>query len=274
MSSEAHHDPVNALSEADATGTAAEIFAEIRETMEIPLVTSIWRTLAGIEGGLESAWAATCPLYESGGPQALLDKLGLEISLPLPDKSPEDLLKPISESERSDIYSIFKAYNRSNSLNLLALTALVSEAPPTDGALPPATRPAPWPHLPELLAKKQINESDWQILENIKHIGASFENPAIPTLWRHLIHWPELVDGIHESYLPLQASGAIDHAIEQVRQFAEKSASSISTFKGSTAEIPEDAMHMIRSYVGHLPSVSRMVTVGNSVTKWLEGYEG
>jgi hypothetical protein len=40
MSSENHHDPVNALSEEDATGRTAEIFAKIREVMEIPMVTS------------------------------------------------------------------------------------------------------------------------------------------------------------------------------------------------------------------------------------------
>ena len=68
MSNENHHDPVTALSEEDATGRTAEIFAEIREVMQIPLVTSIWRTLAAVDGGLETAWPATRPLYESGQP--------------------------------------------------------------------------------------------------------------------------------------------------------------------------------------------------------------
>ena len=46
--------PVTAMAESDATGEVAEIFADIRETMEIPLITSIWRILVDIEGGLRS----------------------------------------------------------------------------------------------------------------------------------------------------------------------------------------------------------------------------
>ena len=47
--------PVTAMAESDATGEVAEIFADIRETMEIPLLTSIWRILVDIEGGLRSS---------------------------------------------------------------------------------------------------------------------------------------------------------------------------------------------------------------------------
>ena len=37
-------DPVSAIAEEDAVGEVAEIFADIRATMDIPLLTSIWRT--------------------------------------------------------------------------------------------------------------------------------------------------------------------------------------------------------------------------------------
>ena len=67
-------DPVTAISEAEATGRTAEIFADIREVMQIPLITSIWRVLADFDGGLEAAWAAVRPIYESGRPDAALQK--------------------------------------------------------------------------------------------------------------------------------------------------------------------------------------------------------
>ncbi len=62
------HDPVSAIAEADATGETAALFADIRRTMQIPFVTSIWRTLAGVEGGLRAVWTAAKPLYASGQP--------------------------------------------------------------------------------------------------------------------------------------------------------------------------------------------------------------
>lgn len=34
--------------------------------MRIPLVTSIWRGLAGMDDSLRLAWAAAKPIYESG----------------------------------------------------------------------------------------------------------------------------------------------------------------------------------------------------------------
>ena len=43
MSEGYRHDPVSAIAEAEATGETAVIFADIRQTMQLPLITSIWR---------------------------------------------------------------------------------------------------------------------------------------------------------------------------------------------------------------------------------------
>ena len=60
------YDPVTAMDEATATGETAVLFAEIRQTMRIPLVTSIWPGLAGMDDSLPMAWAAAKPIYERG----------------------------------------------------------------------------------------------------------------------------------------------------------------------------------------------------------------
>ena len=273
MTNENKHDPVNALAEADATGRTAEIFAEIRELMEIPLITSIWRTLAAVEDGLESAWAATRPLYESGQPQAVLEKLKAQANFPVPGKRSIEQLEEAGYlgQDRSTILTILDAYNRSNGLNLIALTALVSNSDGQSSSYSRPPSPAPWPTLPLLLSKEEINTADWQVLERIKHIGATDDNPSIPTLWRHLMHWPGLLELILNSYLPLHQNGTINRDIEEVRKFAESEAPALSNFKSSTDAIPDEAIGMIRSYVGHPPSVTRMVTVGHGVVRWLEG---
>ena len=48
------------------------MFSEIRQTMRIPLVTSIWRGLAGMGDSLRLARAAAKPIYESGEPERAL----------------------------------------------------------------------------------------------------------------------------------------------------------------------------------------------------------
>jgi hypothetical protein len=52
MGSDLSYDPVTAVDEASATGESAAIFADIRQTMGISLVTSIWCGLAGMEVSL------------------------------------------------------------------------------------------------------------------------------------------------------------------------------------------------------------------------------
>ena len=51
------YDPVTAMDEATATGETAVLFSEIRQTMRIPPVTSIWRGLAGMDDSLRLAAA-------------------------------------------------------------------------------------------------------------------------------------------------------------------------------------------------------------------------
>ena len=60
------YDPVTAISENEAKGKTAEIFEDIRNTMNIPLITSIWRGLASMDNSLEDIWLLTKPIYLSG----------------------------------------------------------------------------------------------------------------------------------------------------------------------------------------------------------------
>ena len=69
MSSDISYDPVSALDENEAVGAIADIFLDIRHTMKIPLVTSIWRGLADIDNSLETVWAMACLLYTSPSPR-------------------------------------------------------------------------------------------------------------------------------------------------------------------------------------------------------------
>ncbi len=265
------HDPVSAISEAEATGRTAEIFAEIREVMQIPLVTSIWRTLEAIEGGLEAAWGAARPIYESGQPDALLAQLRKEIELPTPEPIPADALNSVNLDGKDceSISSILAAYNRSNSLNLIALTALVRKS--SSIQLRSVDRPeVKWPTLPPLLSKAEIDPGNWSLLETTIALGVNLPTTALPTLWRHLIYWPGFVDLMLEHYKPLHQSGVLFKMVQEVTTFVEKHAPEMSHFRDGSADIPEEALQMIEDYVGEPPSVSRMASLGTSVAQWLE----
>ena len=61
MTADFAYHPGTAIDEVKAVGETAALFAEICQIMRIPLVTSIWRGLAGVDDSLHLAWAAAKP---------------------------------------------------------------------------------------------------------------------------------------------------------------------------------------------------------------------
>jgi hypothetical protein len=264
-------DPVTAISEAGAIGLVAEIFADIRSVMRIPLITSIWRTLADIEGGLEAAWAVTRPIYETGQPDAALQNLKAQKPFPsLAPLAPGQLESVgVSNDDLPVVRGIVGAYSRSNGMNLIALTALV-----TDPKGEPATYPIPpppdrWPELPALLAQSEINAETWGILQQIKHLGATGHDSALATLWRHLAHWPGLLSLIITSYDSSQRDGTLLEARQHVMDLARLEAEAIAHLKPANIDMPTEARQMIERYVGSPANVNRLVTLGHGVAEWL-----
>ena len=233
-------DPVTAISEAKATGRTAEIFADIREVMQIPLITSIWRTLADIEGGLEATWAATRPIYETGQPDAALQALKVKSKFPVPGPLSAATLRStgLLAEDRQAFGAVIDAYNRSNGMNLIALNALVGE-PSGQASNYTLTSPDSWPELWPLLEKEEIEAETWALLERVKLLGATNDNPSIATLWRHLAHWPGLLSLVIESYEPMQEEGEIDGAIEGVMESVIVAAAGISHFQPSRRSVAD-----------------------------------
>ena len=53
------------ITEKEATGEVAEIYQDIRETMNMPFPQTIWRNLATKEGALQWVWYSLKPIYQS-----------------------------------------------------------------------------------------------------------------------------------------------------------------------------------------------------------------
>ena len=270
------HDPLTAISEAEATGEIAVCFADIRSTMQLPLLTSIWRTLAGVEGGLQTVWSASKPLFASGFPDSLLTRFQNPSLLPVPSESALVRLKNAGLSRESleVIQGLVDVYTRSNSLNLLVLTALFAN--PTDQLEEekPTQRAIEIPELPRLLEPHEIEPATWRLLLDINEFGASPDEPGLATLWRHLAHWPEALSVLYDALLPLQKNGVISRSIEQVLEVAQAEGSRLATLRPLELQAPEVARLMIKKYVTHPGLVARMVAIGNGLSIWLRSDTG
>ncbi len=265
------HDPVTALSEAAATGRTAEIFADIRDVMQLPLITSVWRSLAAVDNGLESVWEAVRPIMLSRQPDVALQELLSSTSLPVPNIQFADAASGIdlTTSDISSATVVADAYNRSNGLNLFAITALVGESSTQPSLGPVGVSHHAWPKLPVLLEKSEIDPETWALLEQIKLLGASEASPAIATLWRHLAHWPVLLKLIIRSYEPMHEDGSLETTISGVFDAVGEIASRIDASAVNSSRIPDDAMHMIQNYVNNPGAVNRMVALGHGVREWI-----
>ncbi|MHA1553744.1 MAG: hypothetical protein ACTSU0_04975, partial [Alphaproteobacteria bacterium] len=216
-------DPVSAIAEVDATGRTAQIFTDIRDVMQIPLVTSIWRTLDDVDGGLEAVWSATRPIYLSGLPDELLAKMEAEIEFPVPARLTWQRMREagLKAGDRSEILAVFDAYNRSNGLNLIALTALARRAEGSVASARSRPKSISWPQLTPLLGPDEIGESEWALLKRAAHIGLKRPDDEIPTLWRHLLRWPAAVDLFVRYFEPLHSKGVLLRTVGDVEEFVE-----------------------------------------------------
>ena len=265
------HDPVEAISEAEATGETAAIFADIRRTMQIPMITSIWRTLVDIEGGLSATWEVTKPLYKTGQPAAALMKLRAQAVLPVPEPLAPGQLScaGVREEELPVILALIEAYNRSNGMNLMALTGLVvtPSGAPSNAPVPPD--PPPWPELPPLPAPADIPADIWTLLRHINRFGAVPGEEGLATIWRHMAHWPGLLAVIYAGLAPLQRDGTIQRSKQQILEIAQAEGKRLAHLRPEIVPLPEVARQMITNYVLDPGLVARMVTIGHGLARWL-----
>ena len=194
MNSDISYDPVSVLDEKEAIGETAKIFKDIRETMNIPLITSIWRGLAEIDDSLKKIWTIARPIYETQNPEKKLKEIIEEIKLPLLPKFTDDELSKcrLTHKDWKEILIILKAYNRSNGMNMVVLHSIIKQNFPSCLNIPKnKKKKIIWPVLQKLKKKEEIKPNIWQLVCNVNSICApNGKNSHVATLWRHLAHWP------------------------------------------------------------------------------------
>ena len=270
MSADFSYDPVTAADEATATGATAEIFADIRETMGIPLITSIWRGLAGMGDSLHTVWSAAKPIYLSGRVDESLARVIERTGLPMPQPlAPTQLARAgIDDSQLNTIRTIIDAYNRSNGMNMVALAALVSAQTGERGdALPRTTRK--WNEFPALLPRDAIDDDTWDLIRRVNAFGAPGIDAHVATLWRHLAHWPSLLSLIHSGLAPRQADGSINSAATRMVELTRQEGVRLAPWRSENIALSDPVRKTITDYVTLPTLVARMVTIGNTLAHWL-----
>jgi hypothetical protein len=268
-------DPVSAVSEAGATGEIADIFADIRHVYQVGVVNLIWRHLATFPGALPWVWQLVKPVYVDGAVKREATALRASIALPDLPVFPAAALPALGLSERDveQIRAVLAAYDRTNAMALIALSAVDCKIAVMgsghDGVVAERTE-APASSqakliLPSLLSLAEMSPETAELVVTINRLGAQRDAPILASMYRHLAHWPPYLALAWAMIAPLDADARLDDAILDVlakarasgrRVVARLPTPSLTLASAVRAEVS----HALDRFTGDL--IPRMIVIG------------
>ncbi len=218
-------DPVPAIIEASATGEIVEIFGDIRRVLGVDVVNLIWRHLATIDGALAWAWTTLRPVYEDGTIAAEAAALHADLDLPALPGIPAEAFVALGlrGDDISAIRDTLAAYDRTNAMALIALSALLSvlgEAPSLPDAIPPPDireDQEPKISLPRLLSLADLPTETAALIMTLNRLGTRRPGAVVASMYRHLAHWPAYLALVWAIIAPLDADGRLERSIVETR---------------------------------------------------------
>jgi hypothetical protein len=217
-------DPVPAITEAAATGETAEIFADIRRVLGVEVVNLIWRHLATIPDALPWAWWTLRPAYLDGTIVSEAASLHAELALPLLPRFPPEVFAALglAGGDMDTIRNILAAYDRTNAMAAVALTALlnrldrpstavIAAGPPFDAG--PSPEPFPSIPLPALPNVADLPKTTADLVVLLNRLGTRRQNAVLASMYRHLAYWPGYLALVCAAIAPFDASGLLERSI-------------------------------------------------------------
>ena len=216
------------ITEKEATGEVAEIYQDIRETMNMPFPQTIWRNLATKEGALQWVWYSLKPIYQSGAVAHYASELRSSLDVPSISTIPESAFNilGISNQDRQHISEFLDSLNFGNSQNIIGLSALYSE-PSHEAQTQTFKNPAKrkYSDLPSLIDPDTLGKNEKALFDLINQIGQDV-SVGLPPLWsRGLARWPKLLPIIWNTLSMIEADGRLEQLKQKTKDEAFKNSS-------------------------------------------------
>jgi hypothetical protein len=239
-------DPVAAVTEAEATGETAAIFADIRAVYGVGVVNLVWRHLATLPDALPWVWACVRPAYVSGAVAGAATAFRAAAVLPVaPGLSAADKAQAgLDATAQAGIDAVLAAYDRTNAMALVALSAVLARLEGKTGDLTqPAGHTAPGEAvpLPPLPGVEQMAPATAELVHRLNRLGTAEPTPLLASMYRHLSYWPAYLALAWDQLAPLDADGRLATAIAEAGTLGRRQAALL---LGWMPEVrpPQDAM--------------------------------
>lgn len=224
-------DTLPEISAADAPPEIKVIYDQIMTLTGVGSPALIYRHFAVFPGFLEWVWDIIGPELENGhlvreAPAAV--RRMEQISLP--SMSKQDLADcGLSAPDIELLAAMFATYNRMNPVNLGLITAIrmmiAGQVDQSKSAVPlPLASPAKPATKIKLPAPVNLKDMDADLQATLLDISSAIPNTngtVIPTLYRHLAIWPDLMRRIAPGLGSAIVSGEVDTKMDQVKDVIE-----------------------------------------------------
>ena len=219
------------VSESEAQGEIARIYAELKETLGIPHVSMAFRILAAFPRFFPLFWKCAQPLLQTGEFFSAADEIRvrgynqMKAGFNVPDlaaKLVEFEFTPRAQEEIRDVVDLYEYVNPV----LLLVVAALSEgfdhpdaAAPKHGILP--VQHLRHPSRPILVDERLAPEPTRRLYEDIKQtMGTPYLNTSYITFGR----WPDFLKEYWSTLKPTIGSEAYERQAIALREFALKTA--------------------------------------------------
>jgi hypothetical protein len=243
------------------------------------MVALIYRHLATHDGLLEWSWRVLAPAMRSGALSAAAQKAaaappGISVPPLTPDAAEALGLAPMDVSA---IAYIITAYNTANPHNIIAVRVLMnllaSEQAQGRAGAEAGRRGAParFPALPPLVQLEEMPPALAARLGRLRVSGDDGSRGIVPTLYRHLGHWPDYLTASAAALEPLFKNGEIEAAAAHIAGAADAAAARLGAELGahdSPEGRPTGAAReaLLATLGGFAATIPEMITVGRLLT--------
>ncbi len=235
------------IAEVDATGAIADVYRDIRTTLQIPIVNLVWRHLAVEPTMLLACWRVVRPLYVSGycarGAQLLQDNYEVFELRQIPRNV---LDAEVDAAGEAMLRRILATYIHANPLNLLALNVLVQRLTGVGVgesiALPKAqTQYNEEGELPVILCVDELAATVRTSVEALEDLGRRPGDFVVPSVFRHLAYWPGFLELALQRLESVVATETFDGLVARCAQRATRVACGLLSYAGES-ELPAEPL--------------------------------
>ena len=267
-------DTLPEIAAADADPETRAIYDQIMTLTGVGSPALIYRHFAVFPGFLEWVWEVIGPELENGylvrEAPAVVRRMP-RISLPALSK--QDLTDcGLAPSDIDLLAAMFATYNRMNPVNLGLITAIrMMIAGDVDASvkavpLPPATpaTPATTMKLPAPVVLADMDADLQTMLLDISSAIPSTNGVVIPTLYRHISIWPNLIRRIAPGIAAAIATGEVNEKMEQTKKVIDPLTQEIAgraMARGRGPAPVPDAAQMVETLDSFLVTIPQLIVL-------------